>query len=130
MTTAGHVLIVDDDEGFSYAAARALREAGFEVFVAPDHRLALQILESKQPINLLITDLVMPDRVNGFALARMARMRRLGLPILYVTAYDVMPDEAAGKILRKPVLPESPVVEAHLAIKAGGSDPATRHPGA
>jgi CheY-like chemotaxis protein len=44
--------------------------------LAPDHRLALQILESSQPLDLLITDVVMPGHVNGFALARMARMRR------------------------------------------------------
>src|SRR5690242_1036467 len=88
MSVAGHVLLVDDDEAFSYVAARALELAGFEVLTAPDHRLALEILEGSQPLDLLITDLVMPDRVNGFALARMGRMKRLGLKILYVSAYE------------------------------------------
>jgi len=41
----GYILIVDDDEAFCYATAKALRKAGFEVTLAPDHRLALQILE-------------------------------------------------------------------------------------
>ena len=44
-----------------------LRAAGFEVSLAPDHRLALEDLESTRPIDLLITDIVMPDRVNGVA---------------------------------------------------------------
>jgi CheY-like chemotaxis protein len=117
---SGRILLVDDEEAFSYAAAKALRKAGFEVSLAPDHRLALQILESPQPLDLMITDVVMPDRVNGFALARMARMRRLDLKILYVSAYELPTDEAIGKILRKPISPEDLVVEAGLALAAQG----------
>jgi len=83
-------------------------------------RLALQILESPQPLDLLITDVVMPDRVNGFALARMARMRRLDLKILYVSAYELPTEEAIGKILRKPIAPDALVVEAGLALAAPG----------
>jgi CheY-like chemotaxis protein len=63
------VLVVDDDVVFSEATARVLRAAGFEVSLAPDHRLALEDLESTRPIDLLITDIVMPDRVNGVALS-------------------------------------------------------------
>src|SRR5690242_12595613 len=99
MTTVGHILLVDDDEAFSYSASKALQNAGFNVLTASDHRLALQILEGPQTLDLLITDLVMPDRVNGFALARMARIKRIGLRILYVTAYgDIPTNEASGKI--------------------------------
>src|SRR5215469_18725745 len=83
------ILVVDDDAVFGDAAARVLRAAGFEVFLAPDHRLALEDLESTRPIDLLITDIVMPERVNGVALSRMAQMRRPGLKVIYLTAYDI-----------------------------------------
>jgi CheY-like chemotaxis protein len=96
------ILVVDDDEAFCYVAAKALRAAGYLVTIAPDFRVALQILEGDQPLDLLITDIVMPDRVNGFALARMARLRRLDLKVLNMTAYDLPTDEALSKILRKP----------------------------
>jgi CheY-like chemotaxis protein len=66
--TGPGILVVDDDQVFGDAAARMLRAAGFEVFLAPDYRLALQDLESTRPIDLLITDIVMPERVNGIAL--------------------------------------------------------------
>jgi CheY-like chemotaxis protein len=66
---AGRILFVDDDEAFCYAAANALGAVGYKVSVAPDHRLALQILESPEPLDLMITDIVMPGHVNGFALA-------------------------------------------------------------
>jgi DNA-binding NtrC family response regulator len=97
--------LVDDDPAFGDATARALRAAGFEVFLAPDHRLALEDLESTRPIDLLITDIVMPDRVNGIALSRMAQMRRPGLKVIYLTAYDIpgIEDEAVGPVLRKPI---------------------------
>ena len=114
------ILLVDDEEAFGYATAKVLRKAGFDVSLAPDHRLALQILENPQPLDLLITDVVMPDRVNGFALARMARMRRRDLRILYVTAYDVPAAEAIGKILRKPIPLEVLVQEAGIALADEG----------
>jgi CheY-like chemotaxis protein len=112
----GHILVVDDDEVFCYAAARALCDGKFDVALASDHRLALEILEGPQPLDLLITDVVMPEGINGFALARMARMRRLDLRVLYVTAYDVPTDEAIGKVLRKPIDPDVLVAEARDAL--------------
>jgi CheY-like chemotaxis protein len=98
-----HILLVDDDEGFRYATAKALRTVGFEVVDVPDYRGALETLESDQPVHVLVTDILMPDRIHGFALARMARMRRPELKVLYLTAYDLPTDEAIGKVLRKPV---------------------------
>jgi CheY-like chemotaxis protein len=98
------ILLVDDDPAFGAAIAGVLRAAGFEVYTAPDYRLALEELESTRPIDLLITDIVMPERVNGVALSRMARMRRQSLKVIYLTAYDIpgVEDEALGPVLRKP----------------------------
>ena len=46
-----------------------------EVVAAADYRDALTTLESDTRVDLLLTDVVMPDRIHGFALARMALMR-------------------------------------------------------
>jgi CheY-like chemotaxis protein len=112
------LLIVDDDQICGDAVARALRAAGFEVSLAPDYRLALEDLESTRPIDLLITDIVMPDRVNGLALSRMARMRRPELKVIYLTAYDIpgLEDEAAGPVLRKPIEDEQLVAEVRRVL--------------
>jgi CheY-like chemotaxis protein len=64
------ILLVDDDELFREATAAILRSAGYTVQAAADHRLALEILESDERIDLLLTDIVMPDRVNGMALSK------------------------------------------------------------
>src|SRR5271163_1080241 len=112
------LLVIDDDPAFGDSTARVLRAAGFEVFLAPDHRLALEDLESTRPIDLLITDIVMPDRVNGVALSRMARMRRPELKVIYLTAYDIpgVEDEAIGPVLRKPVDEDCLVAEVRRVL--------------
>src|SRR5271157_649196 len=119
--TGSRILVVDDDPAFGDATARALRAAGFEVFLAPDHRLALEDIESTRPIDLLITDIVMPDRVNGLALSRMARMRRPELKVIYLTAYDIpgVEDEAAGPVLRKPIDEEQLITEVRRSLATG-----------
>jgi len=119
------ILVVDDDGVFCYAAADVLRDAGHRVFQALDHRMALRILESPQPVDLLVTDVVMPGHVNGFALARMARMRRLHLRVIYMTGYDGLPaDEAIGPVLRKPFPLEILPAEVARALAAQRDDPA------
>jgi CheY-like chemotaxis protein len=66
MTVApAQILLVDDEEGFRYAAAKTLRDSGFDVIAVPDYRGALAALEGSEPLDLLITDVVMPKPVNG-----------------------------------------------------------------
>jgi len=112
------ILLVDDDPAFGAAVAGVLRAAGFEVCTAPDYRLALEELESTRPIDLLITDIVMPERVNGVALSRMARMRRESLKVIYLTAYDIpgVEDEALGPVLLKPIDDDRLLAEVKLAL--------------
>ena len=99
------ILFVDDDQVLAMALAEVLRGAGFEVQLAPDYRLALEVLETNASVDLLVCDIVMPDRVNGLALGRMARLRRPELKIIYVTGHDIpgVEDEALGPVLRKPI---------------------------
>src|SRR5579864_3654163 len=111
------ILLVDDEEGFRYAATKALQNAGYTVTAASDFRQALDLLDSDAPIDLLLTDIVMPERIHGFALARMARMRRTGLKVLYLTAFDVPTGEAAGKVLRKPLSNEQLIDEVRIALE-------------
>ena len=101
----GHILLVEDDKKFAEALGKILRKAGFAVRVATDFRTALEDLESERPVDLLLTDIVMPGSVNGIALSRMARLRRRDLKVVYLTGYNVpgVETEASGPILRKPI---------------------------
>jgi DNA-binding NtrC family response regulator len=114
----GHILLVDDDAACCEAYSKVLRNAGFQVSAAADFRLALEILEAEQPLDLLVVDIVMPGSVNGLALSRMARMRRKDLKILYVTGYSIpgAEREALGPILLKPVDDQHLVAEVERAL--------------
>jgi CheY-like chemotaxis protein len=113
------ILVVDDDEAFGAASCKALRGAGYSVHFAPDYRLALQHLETELPVDLLVTDIVMPQRVNGLALGRMARLRRPDIKLLYLTGYDIpgIDNEALGPVLRKPIDLDQVVVEVKKVLE-------------
>ena len=124
MPVNGHILLVDDDEGFREATTRILRSGGYEVLTAPDYRLALEIIESNKPIDLLLVDIVMPDRVNGLALARMARLRRLDIAVVYISGYHIpgLEGEALGPILQKPI-DDSALLKTVAGALAGANCP-------
>lgn len=102
---APHILVVDDDAPYREALGQILQREGYTASLAPDFRGALETLESDRPVDLMLVDIVMPDRVNGVALGRMARLRRKDLKIIYVTGYNIpgIDREALGPILHKPV---------------------------
>ena len=58
-----------------------------DVIDACDSDIALRVLESDEPIDLLLTDIVMPGRHDGFGLGKQARRLRQGLKVLHVTGY-------------------------------------------
>ena len=66
------ILVIEDDEAFRYVVTKCLTDAGFDVEDAADYRDALEIIDDGKPLDLMLTDLMIPG-VNGFALARMAR---------------------------------------------------------
>jgi CheY-like chemotaxis protein len=109
----GHVLVVEDDEGYGQAVVRMLRKAGYQAQVTSHFQPALEALEGDGPIDLLLTDIAMPSQVNGVALSRMARMRRRDIKVLYITGYDIpgIDREALGPVLRKPISDEDLIAE-------------------
>jgi CheY-like chemotaxis protein len=116
----GHILVVEDDEGYGQAVVQVLQKAGYTAQLMSHFQTALEALEGDAPIDLLLTDIVMPSRVNGVALSRMARMRRRDIKVLYLTGYDIpgIDREALGPVLRKPVSPEDLIGEVERVLAA------------
>ena len=110
------ILFVDDDDAFRELAATVLREAGYDVVSEAHFSGALKTLNSNEPLDLLLTDLSMPESINGFALARMAQMRRGGLRVLYISGHPPAPTEDGNKILQKPIGKAELLREVTLAL--------------
>ena len=99
------ILLIEDDIELASALSESLTLAGHQVTTALDGWSALRTLDIDMQIDLLLTDLVMPaGQPHGLALARMARHKRPGLAVIFMTGHAEFVDEAAGdKILMKPV---------------------------
>jgi two-component system cell cycle sensor histidine kinase/response regulator CckA len=80
------VLVVDDEREIRDVADRVLRNGGYETMLAQSGADALRLLEAGAAIDLLLTDLRMPE-MNGDELARRACLLRPGLKVLYFTGY-------------------------------------------
>jgi DNA-binding response OmpR family regulator len=117
------VLLIEDQDAYRYAVARVLERAGFAVLQAEDFRDALAAIEGNGPIDLVLADIIMPTgRPHGISVVNMARQRRPGLKVLFMTAhYDQLPAEvlarAPGTVMRKPASVDDlvPAVRAVLA---------------
>ena len=82
------VLIVEDQADVREIIEEWLRELNYRVLVAADGIEAREILESSEPVDLLLTDVVMPNRVSGIELARWARQLRPELKVVLVSGYS------------------------------------------
>ncbi|MDT7933686.1 MAG: response regulator [Sphingomonadaceae bacterium] len=80
------VLVVEDEHRVRELSSDALRELGYTVLTARDGADALDILSEDARIDLLFTDVVMPE-MNGPELARRARALRPTIPVLFTTGY-------------------------------------------
>lgn len=80
------ILVVEDEDRVRHMSVDALRELGYVVVQAADANQALTVLEIQPRIDLLFTDIVMPD-MNGRILSDRARAMRPDLKVLYTTGY-------------------------------------------
>jgi PAS domain S-box-containing protein len=80
------VLVVEDEDIVRLLVVEVLNDLGYRALEAVDGSSALRILQSAQRIDLLITDIGLPD-VNGRQVADAARVKRPNLRILFMTGY-------------------------------------------
>src|SRR5581483_3380888 len=109
----GTVLLVEDEDDLRRLGARILRSSGYIVLIAADGQEALKVLKQHaNPVDLLITDVVMPG-MSGRELARTIAKMNLARRTLFVSGYT---DDAIVKhgvldpglaFLYKPFAPEA-----------------------
>jgi len=67
--TVGCILVVEDEAIIQEAIALALREEGYNVFLAEDGYTALQIAKTAMRLDLVILDVMLPS-INGLDFCR------------------------------------------------------------
>jgi len=81
------VLIVDDEPSVRQFVDRALREVGYTTTVAADGPEAIEIAATLEPLDIIVTDVMMPQ-MTGDELARRLRQARPELKVLYLTGFS------------------------------------------
>lgn len=102
------ILVVDDDSAVREVTAAMLQELGYAVVEAGSGGAALDMLAGEQGPDLMLLDFAMPG-MNGAEVARQARLRQPGLPILFVTGYAakvVFDSVGEENIILKPFRPD------------------------
>jgi signal transduction histidine kinase/CheY-like chemotaxis protein len=87
------ILYVDDDPLIAMSTMEMLEDLGHQVIGANSGLHALDIIKSEQPIDLMMTDHVMPG-MTGIELAAASRQVRPSLRILLATGYADLPEGA------------------------------------
>jgi CheY-like chemotaxis protein len=92
------ILVVEDNEDVREVVVELIRDLGYSVLVARNGREALSLLRSDVPIDLLFTDIVMPNGIDGVALADAARALGKRLKIVLTSGYAAGLDADARSI--------------------------------
>ena len=83
----GTVLLVDDDELVRETTAAMIAEFGYRLVEAGSGEEALDVLRGGDPVDVLVTDYLMPG-LTGAELARRTRALHPELPVLIVSGYS------------------------------------------
>jgi CheY-like chemotaxis protein len=81
------VLVVEDEELVRKLTVRLLRGLAYQALEAKDGVAASAMLDGLPRLDLLLTDVVLPKGVSGPAIARLARQKRPGVKVLFMSGY-------------------------------------------
>lgn len=88
------ILIVEDDKTMSYLLEQNLRSADYNVSISNDGETALMLFR-KKPFDLCLIDVMLP-RMDGFTLAKIIRKENENIPIIFLTARNMLQDKING----------------------------------
>jgi len=104
------ILVVDDDSRNIFALSKILSERGMEVMIAGNGRIALDMLNTHQNIDLVLMDIMMPE-MDGYEAMRLirAQLKFKMLPVIALTAKAMKDDKqkcidaGANDYITKPI---------------------------
>jgi signal transduction histidine kinase/ActR/RegA family two-component response regulator len=116
------ILVVDDEEVLRNLVREILESLHYRVLAAASGQEALQLWEThKDSVNLVLTDMSMPDGMSGNDLALKLLADRPGLPIIFSSGFLPEQDNPQRLFLAKPYEPDdlARAVRSALAQAAG-----------
>jgi CheY-like chemotaxis protein len=117
------ILVVEDEEMLREFVSDVLGALGYRVLSAPNGRAALEVwAEHQADIDLLLTDVVMPESISGRELANTLLKKKPDLKVIFTSGYSAeligtdFEQEKKHAFLSKPYLPErlAQTVASHL----------------
>jgi CheY-like chemotaxis protein len=97
------IFVVEDEPTLRALVRKVLERDGYNVIEAPSGLAALEMWSEKKPhVDLLLTDMVMPDGISGLQLADRLKTENPSLKVVFTTGYSA---ELLGKdfVLREGV---------------------------
>ncbi|MEW5926973.1 MAG: response regulator [Gemmatimonadota bacterium] len=124
------ILVIEDDERIRCPLGELLREAGYEVYTAPNGARGLELARERTP-DVVLLDLMLP-RVDGWEVLGRLRLdpRTASIPAVIITAHLIPAEEVYSRgaqgYLQKPFTFESASEEVRrllAALRRAAADP-------
>ena len=114
------ILVVDDDPLIAMSTVDMLEDLGHTVIEANSPKRALEIIDARKDVDLMMTDQAMPG-MTGTQLAEIVQTKRPGMPILLATGYADLPPGQASSLprLSKPYRQSQLQTEIQRLLKSG-----------
>ena len=102
------VLVVEDESLIRASAVDMVEQAGFEAIAASNADEAIRILESRNDIRAVFTDVQMPGSIDGLKLAQVVKNRWPPVALIVTSGRMTVPESElpnGGRFLGKPYRP-------------------------
>jgi CheY-like chemotaxis protein len=105
-TLPPHILLVEDEDFLRELVMEILIDAGFDVVEASDGNAGIEALRSDRRIDMLLSDIKLPD-IDGYQVAEAGNALRPGLKVILMTGYAPSPlpmslQSVVHRVLQKP----------------------------
>jgi two-component system cell cycle sensor histidine kinase/response regulator CckA len=107
LTGQGIILLVEDEEGLRALNARGLKSRGYTVLEAGNGVEAIEVLDKEGDVDLVVSDVVMPE-MDGPTLLKELRRRKPDVKVIFVSGYAEeafqknLPEQEQYEFLAKP----------------------------